>query len=129
MQLIHCRNNFLRELAYKSLDGDIGQERLVRMRSNPVHDGNDLMALIDAYKTRSGLYVSVYSYERLVKPGDKKTNGEPYNEKDIGKAIYYQSAKINRIYLDFDDKDDPQKEFDEAILVSRILLRHKIYSH
>jgi hypothetical protein len=70
-----------------------------------------------------------YSLSRLVQAGDIKGNGEQYEEYLINKAVNYDSAKIDRIYFDFDCEDKPQNALSEAILVMRELVKHNIFCH
>lgn len=117
MQAAHCKGRYYREFAYKSLPGEfkstIGREPidLFRLRHTPIKNEAGLMRLVNEYRTRPGLYVSVYAFSGL-----KERN-----------MIDYKTAKIDRIYLDFDHKDNPQKAIDEALLTIRSLTRHRIY--
>lgn len=135
-QLIaHCRGHFYREFAWKTLEGEDRTNHsgvlldLVRARTDPLRNAAHLIAQTMHYRDRPGKYVSVYSFSGLVKNGDTKSNGEPYPEYMIGKAIRYESAKLDRIYLDFDNADDPQNAIDEALIVMRSLNKHKIFCH
>lgn len=131
----HCRGHFYREFAWKTVEGTDKPNPagvlldLIRARIDPIRNAAHLIAKTIHYDSKPGKYVSVYSFSRLVQKGDLKGNGQPYPDYLIGKAINYESAKLNRIYLDFDNKDNPQKAIDEAILVIRSLNRHKIYTH
>jgi hypothetical protein len=112
MQIAHCRGNYYREFAFKTLPGESKLD-LLRLKLTPVRKDTDLTALLSAYKTRKGHYISVYSFSNLTEEG----------------TIVYNSAKINRIYFDFDNKETPQKAIDEAVLMAKVLNRHNIRCH
>lgn len=112
MVISHCRDNYYREFAFKTLPGE-SKLGLLRIKHTPVRKDTDLMALLSAYNTRKGHYVSVYSFAKLTEEG----------------TVDYGSAKINRVYLDFDNKDDPQEAINEALLTAKVLNRHNIRCH
>ena len=107
LQLAHCRGIYYREFAYKTLPGESSKE-LLRLKLTPIHSDSDLNLLLKTFNTRQGLYVSVYSFAGLTERG----------------TIDYKTAQINRIYLDFDNKEIPQKAIDEALLTVRALANH-----
>lgn len=120
----HCKNNFYREFAYKNLPGSLLELR--RDRSDPVKNSRHLNDKIVLYRSRPGLYVSVYSFSELY---SEDIRDDLNNIKFHKGSIVYDSAKINRVYFDFDCKDDPQKAIDEALLVVRTLSRHGLFCH
>lgn len=118
MIFAHCRNNFYREFAYKTLASvDIPYNGILpelrRNRFKPLKSKSDLERAFDRYSNRPGMYISVYAFEKLDNRGQ----------------IDYSSAKINRIYLDFDDKENPDKAITEALLVVRSLVRRNVFCH
>jgi len=131
----HCRGHFYREFAWKTLEGVDKPNStgvlldLIRARTDPIRNAAHLIAKTIHYDSRPGKYVSVYSFSRLVQAGDIRSNGQPYADYLIGNAVNYESAKLNRIYFDFDNEEEPQKAVDEALIVARSLVRHGIYCH
>jgi hypothetical protein len=114
MQKAHCRDNYYREFAYKTISSDFGYPQIeLRRVKRPLVNSRGLNILLQTFQSRPGQYVTVYSFSKLT---EKRT-------------IDYLSAKINRIYLDFDCKENPQKAIDEALLTIRSLTKHKIYPH
>src|SRR5665811_477091 len=81
-----------------------------RLRKTPIKNESDLIIWIGVYKNHPGLYVSVYAFSGL-KEG----------------KVDYLTAMIDRIYLDYDHKTNPEKAIDEALLTIRSLTRHGIY--
>jgi len=118
VSISHCRGNYFREFAYKTNPGiDMPDSNgfladLRRNRIMPIMSDEHLESAIKTYENRPGEYVSVYSYSKLNKQG-----------------VVYESAKINRIYLDFDNEEDPQKSIDEALLVIKYMTKQNIYCH
>lgn len=131
----HCRDHFYREFAFKTIAGidQPGKNGLLRdlrrLRSAPIINNQMLDFSVNKYRNRPGEYISVYSFARLIKAGDRKSNGELYEDYLIGKGIYYESAKLNRIYFDFDSEDNPQLALNDAILVMRELSKRNIFCH
>lgn len=124
LETAHSRNNYLREFAYKTVTGidipysDGHLPELKRLRYYPVTNDNQLQRMVKRYSNRPGEYISVYAYERLV----------PHIR--TGKlCIDYNTAKINRLYLDFDSDDSPQYAIFEALLTVRALVKHNIFCH
>lgn len=131
----HCRDNYLREFAFKTIAGidkpnkTGGLPDARRLRLTPIKNSKQLNYTIQKYTSRPGEYITVYAFERLVKAGDTKINGTAYPEYQIGKGVYYESAKINRIYLDFDAEGNPKLALSEALLVARELFKRGIVVH
>ena len=95
----HCKNKFPREFAYKPFPWE-SNLNLVRIR--PVKNLDALTTLTSSFSNRKGLYASVYSYT------------------DCPKSCIYESAVIDRIYLDFDSKQNPAfaiREADELLVI------------
>ena len=92
----HCKDTFPREFAYKPLPGE-SPLNVVRIRQ--VNSLDTLTRLIDTFSNRLGLYVSVYAYSPPVKPS---------------RRLIYESAIIDRLYFDFDSKDDPSLAIHET---------------
>ncbi len=115
LEVDHCRGQFYREFAYKLLDGEKGHpdEDIKRIKTSPIKQNSDLETFLSAFRTRKGLYVSVYCFSQLTDSG----------------AVDYTAAFINRVYLDFDDKENPQRAIDEALLVIKVLAKHGIFCH
>ena len=115
IQLAHCKGHYYREFAYKLLDTEKSkpEEELRRIKSTPIRKDSDIAALLSAFGTRNGLYVSVYSFAKLTDKG----------------TVDYSSAVIDRIYLDFDNKENPQKAINEALLAVKVLAKHGIFCH
>lgn len=115
LELDHCKGQYYREFAYKLLDTEKSkpEEELKRIKSTPIRKDSDLSSLLSAFGTRKGLYVSVYSFAKLTEKG----------------TVDYSTAMIDRIYLDFDDKEDPQKAVYEALLAIKALAKHGIFCH
>lgn len=117
--LAHTQGGYLREFAYKTVNGiDIPYKDghlpdLRRLRYKPIKNDHMMESLTKRYNNRPGEYVSVYSFE--------KTD-------DDGK-IDYTTAKINRIYLDFDCEENPQSAISEALITARVLNKYKIFTH
>ncbi len=115
----HCRGGYMREFAHKTIKGmDIPNKdgylpELRRIRSNPIKDDVILSKVVNRYRNRPGEYITVYSYESL-------------NDRGV---IDYTSAKINRIYLDFDHAEEPQKALNDAILTIKSLIKSNIFPH
>lgn len=131
----HCRGHFMREFAWKTQKGvDTPNKNgllfdLRRARTDPIRNTEHLIAKTLRYDSRPGQYVSIYAFERIVQYGDKKGNGDLYESWVVGKGVNYESAKLNRIYFDFDNEEEPQKAIDDALIVVKSLVRHGIYCH
>jgi hypothetical protein len=108
----HCRGNYYREFGFKTLKGE-SQCDILRLRHLPVKDERILGIFLETYASRPGQYISVYSFSHIFEDG----------------VFDYNSAKINRLYLDFDDDESPQHAIDEAIMTIRALARHGIITH
>jgi hypothetical protein len=98
----HCKGTFPREFAYKPL---LGESPLNLVRIHRVRNVEALAGLIGAYHNRPGFYVSVYPY--MPKPGSGKLD--------------YETAIIDRLYLDFDSAEDLGLALNEASTVRDIL--------
>lgn len=92
----HCKDKWSREFAYKPLRGE-SPLNLVRIRN--VNSIDALVGLMDAFSNRLGFYISVYAYA-----------SSPATAR-------YDSAVIDRMYLDFDSKTKPAAAVNEAALV------------
>jgi hypothetical protein len=99
----HCKDTFPREFAYKPLPGE-SPLNVVRIRQ--VNSLDALNRLINTFSNRQGLYVSVYAYSTPVKPS---------------RRLIYESAIIDRLYFDFDSKDDPSLAIHETKTVMRAI--------
>jgi len=98
----HCKGNFMREFAYKPFPHE---SPLNLVRIHRIGSLDKLAGLIKAYSNRLGFYVSVYAYE-------------PKNS--LGK-VNYDTAIIDRLYLDFDSAEDLGLALDEASTVGDVL--------
>jgi hypothetical protein len=83
----HCKGNFMREFAYKPLPHE---SPLNLVRIHRIGSLDKLAGLVRAYSNRPGFYVSVYAFEPKNRPG----------------KLDYDTAIIDRLYLDFDSKED-----------------------
>jgi hypothetical protein len=83
----HCKGNFMREFAYKPLPHE---SPLNLVRIHRIGSLDKLAGLVRAYSNRLGFYVSVYAFEPKNSPG----------------KLDYDTAIIDRLYLDFDSKED-----------------------
>jgi hypothetical protein len=83
----HCKGNFMREFAYKPLPHE---SPLNLVRIHRIGSLDKLAGLVRAYSNRPGFYVSVYAFEPKNSPG----------------KLDYDTAIIDRLYLDFDSKED-----------------------
>lgn len=119
ISISHCRGLYLREFAHKTVSGiDIPNKDgylpdLRRLNYNPIINDEIMLRCIKRYANRPGEYVTVYSYENTTEKG----------------TIDYKTAKINRIYLDFDNADNPQIALNEAILTIKSLIKRNIFPH
>jgi|GEM_PF-901212 len=95
----HCKDKWPREFAYKPLHGE-SKLNLVRIRN--VNSLDALVGLMDAFANRLGFYISVYAYAYASSTTTLQR---------------YDSAVIDRMYLDFDSKTDPSAAITEAALV------------
>jgi len=117
--IAHCRGLYLREFAFKTVPGldmpylDGHLPDLKRIRKHPIQNDQDMERFTKKYSSRPGEYVTVYSFEKLNNEG----------------KIDYSTAKINRVYLDFDDEDSPQAAISEAIIVLKTLIRNNIFPY
>ncbi len=109
--IAHCRNQYYREFAYKPLENE-SELQVIRIRKAPLKSDRDLLMMLDAYRNRPGYFVSVYAFSRV-----------------DGNGILAESAKINRIYLDYDYEPNPDIARIEVILTIRALIKHKIRVH
>jgi intein/homing endonuclease len=91
----HCKGTFPREFAYKPLSGE---SPLNLVRIHRVRDIEALAGLVSAYHNRLGFYVSVYPF--VPKPGSGKLD--------------YETAIIDRLYLDFDSAENLGLALDES---------------
>lgn len=113
MIVSHCKNQYYREYAYKTVPGiDKNMPELVRWRNYPIDSNRKIVSAINNHANRPGQYITVYSFTEL-----------------IDGRINYNSAVIDRIYLDFDCKRSPQQAINEAILARNILRRYGIHTH
>jgi hypothetical protein len=87
----HCRGRYPREFAYATDKG-------VRRVKAPVKSAEELRWALKNLQSNRGLYVSVYSYSAVKEDG----------------SVDYSSAVINRIFLDFDCKEDAALALVEA---------------
>jgi hypothetical protein len=99
----HCKDTFPREFAYKPLPGE-SPLNVVRIRQ--VNSLDALNRLIDTFSNRLGLYISVYAYAMPVKSF---------------RRLIYETAIIDRLYFDFDSKDDPIMAIQETSMVTEAL--------
>ncbi len=99
----HCKDTFPREFAYKPLPGE-STLNVVRIRQ--VNSLDVLTRLINTFSNRLGLYVSVYAYSTPVKPS---------------RRLIYESAIIDRLYFDFDSKDDLSLAIHETSMVTEAI--------
>lgn len=119
ISISHCGGQYLREFAHKTVSGiDVPNKdgylpELRRLRYRPIGSDAQLNVMVKKYSNRPGEYISVYPFEKT----------------DTDGRIIYDTAKINRIYFDFDCKEDPQKAINEALMTSRSLLKHGIFTH
>jgi len=98
----HCKGTFPREFAYKPLPGE---SPLNLVRIHRVRNVEALAGLVGAYRNRQGFYVSVYPF---------------VHERGSGK-LDYETAIIDRIYLDFDSAENPGLALNEARTVADVL--------
>jgi CHC2 zinc finger len=98
----HCKGMYPREFAYKPLPGE---SPLNLVRIHQVRDIEALAGLVRAYQNRLGFYVSVYPFEPI--PG--------YGKLD------YDTAIIDRLYLDFDSTESLDRALSEASTASDVL--------
>uniref|UniRef100_A0A6M3KBI4 Putative primase n=1 Tax=viral metagenome TaxID=1070528 RepID=A0A6M3KBI4_9ZZZZ len=128
----HCKNNFYREFAYKTVPGIDKPNKdgllleLRRDRRDPIRSRRHLDSKLFLYKSRPGVYISVYSFEELHTEDVFDNIGTIRSYKG---SVIYDSAKLNRIYFDFDYESDPQKAIDESLLVIKSLAKHGIFCH
>jgi CHC2 zinc finger len=98
----HCKGIYPREFAYKPLPGE---SILNLVRIHQVRDIDALARMAGAYKNRLGFYVSVYPFAPI--PGHGKLD--------------YDTAIIDRLYLDFDSADSLDRALNEASVASDVL--------
>nr|WAI02713.1 MAG: CHC2 zinc finger domain-containing protein [Candidatus Methanoperedens sp.] len=98
----HCKGMYPREFAYKPLPGE---SILNLVRIHQVRDIDALARMVGAYKNRLGFYVSVYPFASI--PGHGKLD--------------YDTAIIDRLYLDFDSADSLDRALNEASVASDVL--------
>ncbi len=106
----HCKGNFMREFAYKPLPYE---SPLNLVRIHRIGSLDKLAGLVRAYSNRLGFYVSVYTFE-------------PENR--LGK-LDYDTAIIDRLYLDFDSKEDLSLALYETCLTKDALQDLSIEVH
>jgi hypothetical protein len=106
----HCKGNFIREFAYKPLPHE---SPLNLVRIHRIGSLDKLAGLVRAYSNRPGFYVSVYAFEP---------------EKRSGK-LDYDTAIIDRLYLDFDSKEDLSLALYETCLTRDALQDLSIEAH
>ena len=98
----HCKGMYPREFAYKPLP----RESILNLvRIHQVRDIGALARMVGAYKNRLGFYVSVYPFAPI--PGHGKLD--------------YDTAIIDRLYLDFDSADSLDRALNEASVASDVL--------
>jgi len=98
----HCKGNFTREFAYKPFPHE---SPLNLVRIHRIGSLDKLAGLVKAYSNRLGFYVSVYAYE------PKNRHGK----------LDYNTAIIDRLYLDFDSAENLGLALDEASTVRDVL--------
>jgi hypothetical protein len=98
----HCKGMYPREFAYKPLPGE---SLLNLVRIHQVRDPASLAGYVKAYQNRLGFYVSVYPF------APKPENGR----------LDYDTAVIDRLYLDFDSVDSLGLALEEASTVTDVL--------
>ncbi len=98
----HCKGTFPREFAYKPLPGE---SPLNLVRIHRVRNVEALAGLVSAYHNRPGFYVSVY----------------PFVPKSGSGKLDYETAIIDRLYLDFDSAENLGLALDEASTVRDVL--------
>jgi len=106
----HCKGNFIREFAYKPFPHE---SPLNLVRIHRIGSLDKLAGLVKAYHNRLGFYVSVYAFE-------------PKNR--YGK-LDYNTAIIDRLYLDFDSKEDLSLALNEACKTRDALQDLSIEAH
>ncbi len=106
----HCKGNFMREFAYKPLPHE-SPSNLVRIHR--IGSLDKLAGLVRAYSNRLGFYVSVYAF---------------VPENRLGK-LDYDTAIIDRLYLDFDSKEDLSLALNEACMTRDALQDLSIEAH
>jgi hypothetical protein len=106
----HCKGYFMREFAYKPLPHE---SPLNLVRIHRIGSLDKLAGLVRAYSNRPGFYVSVYAFE-------------PENR--LGK-LDYDTAIIDRLYLDFDSKEDLSLALYETCITRDALQDLSIEAH
>lgn len=106
----HCKGTFPREFAYKPLPGE---SPLNLVRIHRVRNIEALAGLVSAYRNRLGFYVSVYAYSMPANPF---------------RHLIYDTAIIDRLYFDFDSKDDLSLAIRETIMAADALEERGIES-
>lgn len=106
----HCKGNFRREFVYKPLPH---KSPLNLVRINMIGSLDKLAGLVRAYSNRLGFYVSVYAFEP---------------ENHLGK-LDYDTAIIDRLYLDFDSKENLSLALNETCLKRDALQDSSIEAH
>ena len=106
----HCKGNFMREFAYKPLPHE---SPLNLVRIHRIGSLDKLGGLVRAYSNRPGFYVSVYAFEPENRPG----------------KLDYDTAIIDRLYLDFDSKEDLSLALYETCMTRDALQDLSIEAH
>ena len=106
----HCKGNFMREFAYKPLSHE---SPLNLVRIHRIGSLDKLAGLVRAYSNRPGFYVSVYAFEPKNSPG----------------KLDYDTAIIDRLYLDFDSKEDINLAIYETCMTRDALQDLSIEAH
>ncbi|MFZ3168598.1 MAG: CHC2 zinc finger domain-containing protein [Candidatus Methanoperedens sp.] len=106
----HCKGNFMREFAYKPLPHE---SPLNLVRIHRIGSLDKLAGLVRAYSNRPGFYVSVYAFEPKNSPG----------------KLDYNTAIIDRLYLDFDSKEDLNMALYETCMTRDALQDLSIEAH
>ncbi len=106
----HCKGTFPREFAYKPLPGE---SLLNLVRIHRVRNIEALVGLVGAYRNRLGFYVSVYAYSIPANPF---------------RHLIHDTAIIDRLYFDFDSKDDLNLAIRETIMAADALEERGIES-
>ena len=106
----HCKGTFPIEFAYKPLPGE---SPLNLVRIHRVRNIEALAGLVKAYRNRQGFYVSVYAYSMPANPF---------------RHLIYDTAIIDRLYFDFDSKDDLSLAIHETSIAADALENRGIES-
>ncbi|MCX9085520.1 MAG: CHC2 zinc finger domain-containing protein [Candidatus Methanoperedens sp.] len=100
----------MREFAYKPLPHE---SPLNLVRIHRIGSLDKLAGLVRAYSNRPGFYVSVYAFEPENRPG----------------KLDYDTAIIDRLYLDFDSKEDLSMALYETCMTKDVLQDLSIEAH